>query len=230
MFPLKDNIPAHRFPTVNVWLIVINVICFTYELQLGAGLDRFIQDYGFVPSRFAAQLEAGGMLAALVPVYTSMFLHGGFLHLFGNMWMLWIFGDNVEDSMGHLRYLLFYLLCGTISVFSQTLAATASTLPLVGASGAISGVLGAYFVLFPRARILTLLPIVIFFYLIEVPAYVFLGLWFLLQMLWGYYQSLSDASGATGGVARWAHVGGFFSGVLLIWLFAENRFLRWRRR
>jgi len=229
MFPLKDNIPARRFPTVNVWLIVVNVICFAYELQLGSGLDRFVQNYGFVPSRFAAQLEAGTMLGALVPVYTSMFLHGGFLHLFGNMWMLWIFGDNVEDSMGHLRYLVFYLLCGTCSVFAQAMADTGSTLPLVGASGAISGVLGAYFVLFPRARILTLLPIIIIFYLIEVPAYVFLGLWFLLQMLWGYFQHLADAGGSTGGVARWAHVGGFFSGMILVWLFAENSFLRRHR-
>ncbi len=229
MFPLKDNIPARHFPTVNVWLIVVNVICFGYELQLGAGLDRFIQYYGFVPSRFAAQLEAGGMLTALVPVYASMFLHGGFLHLFGNMWMLWIFGDNVEDSMGHLRYLVFYLLCGTISVFSQALAASTSTLPLVGASGAIAGVLGAYFVLYPRARILTLLPIIIIFYLIEVPAYIFLGFWFLLQMLLGYFQFTADAGGANGGVAFWAHVGGFSSGMILIWLFAENSFLRRRR-
>jgi len=229
MFPLKDNIPARRFPVVNVWLIVVNVICFAYELQLGSGLDRFIQNYGFVPSRFTAQFEAGSMLAALVPVYTSMFLHGGFLHIFGNMWFLWIFGDNVEDSMGHQRYLVFYLLCGTISVIAQATAAPASTLPLVGASGAISGVLGAYFVLYPRARILTLLPIIIIFYLIEVPAYIFLGLWFLLQMLWGYYQHMADATGATGGVARWAHVGGFFSGMILIWFFAENSFLRRRR-
>ena len=159
----------------------------------------------------------------------KMFLHGGFLHIFGNMWFLWIFGDNVEDSMGHLRYLVFYLLCGSISVLAQATADTSSTMPLIGASGAISGVLGAYIVLYPRSRILTLLPIVIFFYLIEVPAYVFLGLWFLLQMLWGYYQHLASSGGPAGGVARWAHVGGFTSGVLLIWLFAEKSFLRRRR-
>jgi membrane associated rhomboid family serine protease len=230
MFPLKDNIPARRFPAVNLWLIVVNVLCFVYELQLGGDLERFINAYGFVPARFAAQRETDLMLAGLLPVLTSMFLHGGFLHLFSNMWMLWIFGDNVEDSMGHLRYLFFYLLCGVISVFAQASAVPDSVLPLVGASGAISGVLGAYFVLYPRARILTLLPIVIFFYLVEVPAYFFLGLWFLLQVLQGYSQILVDSGGGRGGVAWWAHVGGFFSGILLIWLFAENRFLRRRRR
>lgn len=229
MFPLKDNIPARLPPTVNIALIVLNVVCFVYELQLGAEIEPFIQAYGFVPSRFAAQLEAEGMLSALVPVYTSMFLHGGFLHLFSNMWMLWIFGDNVEDSMGHLRYLVFYLLCGTISVFAQATAASASTLPLVGASGAISGVLGAYFILYPKARVLTLLPIFILFYLVEVPAYVFLGLWFLLQILRGYSDFMSGVGGATGGVAWWAHVGGFFAGMILIWLFAERSFLRRRR-
>lgn len=230
MFPLKDNIPARRFPAVNLWLILVNVVCFVYELQLGGGLERFIQSYGFIPSRFAAQQEAGMLLAGLLPVFTSMFLHGGLLHLFSNMWMLWIFGDNVEDSMGHFRYLIFYLLCGAISVFAQAAASPASTLPLVGASGAISGVLGAYFILYPGARILTLLPVIIFFYLVEVPAYVFLGLWFLLQILRGYTQFLGDVGGASGGVAWWAHVGGFFSGIVLIWLFAENRFLRRRRR
>jgi membrane associated rhomboid family serine protease len=229
MFPLKDNIPARLPPTVNIALIVLNVVCFVYELQLGAEIEPFIQVYGFVPSRFTAQLEAEGMLSALVPVYTSMFLHGGFLHLFSNMWMLWIFGDNVEDSMGHLRYLVFYLLCGTISVFAQATAASSSTLPLVGASGAISGVLGAYFILYPKARVLTLLPIFILFYLVEVPAYVFLGLWFLLQILRGYSDFMSGVGGATGGVAWWAHVGGFFAGMILIWLFAESSFLRRRR-
>ncbi len=227
MFPLKDNIPARRFPTVNLWLIVANVVCFAYELQQGAGLDRFLQLYGFVPARFVAQMQSGAVLTGLVPVYTSMFLHGGFLHIFFNMWFLWIFGDNVEDSMGHLRYLFFYLLCGTISVLAQAAASPASTLPLIGASGAISGVLGAYIVLYPRARILTLLPIIIIFYLLEVPAWVFLGLWFLLQLFSGYSQVLAG-TGGDGGVAWWAHVGGFSSGLLLIWFFAERRYFRRR--
>lgn len=228
MFPLKDDIPSRRRPVINVGLIVLNVLFFLYELQLGQELEGFIQTHGFVPARFLAQQATGSLTAALLPLFTSMFLHGGFLHLFSNMWMLWIFGDNVEDSMGHLRYLFFYLLCGGVSVLAQAAAASASALPMVGASGAISGVLGAYIVLYPRARILALLPVIILFYLIEVPAYVFLGLWFLLQILQGYGEALVGAGGQGGGVAWWAHVGGFFSGVALVWLFAENSFLRRR--
>ncbi|MCK4839251.1 MAG: rhomboid family intramembrane serine protease [Desulfobulbaceae bacterium] len=187
MFPLKDNISARRFPVVNLWLIFVNVVCFAYEFRLGPGLDGFIRLYGFVPARFvAAQAENILDLSRFMPVFSSMFLHGGILHLVSNMWMLWIFGDNVEDSMGHSRYLMFYLLCGTVSVLAQATANPASPLPLVGASGAISGVLGAYFLLYPKARILTLIPIFVFFYLIELPAFIFLGLWILLQILQGY--------------------------------------------
>lgn len=229
MFPLRDNIPASRYPVVNIGLILLNIIVFLYELQLGSGLDGFIQTNGFVPARFTRQWEAGSMTAGLAPVFTSMFLHGGFLHLVSNMWILWIFGDNVEDSMGHYRYLFFYLLCGTVSVVAQAAYAPDSTLPLVGASGAISGVLGAYFVLYPHARVLTLLPVVILFYLIEVPAYVFLGLWFFLQILRGYAEVMAGSGALMGGVAWWAHAGGFFSGLVLVWLFAENSFLRRRR-
>lgn len=228
MFPLKDNIPSRRIPVINIALILVNAACFLYELQLGPGLDSFIQANGFVPARFMSQLQSGFLVAGMGPLFACLFLHGGFLHLFSNMWMLWIFGDNVEDSMGPVRYLVFYLLCGGISVLSQGFAAPASPLPLVGASGAISGILGAYIVLYPRARILTLLPIIILFYLVEVPAYVFLGLWFLLQLLRGYAQVLADTGGLEGGVAWWAHVGGFFAGTVLIWVFAENSFLRRR--
>jgi membrane associated rhomboid family serine protease len=229
MFPLRDDIPSSRYPVVNVGLILLNLAGFLYELQLGRALDGLIQSYGFVPARFAAQLEAGALASGLAPVFTSMFLHGGFLHILSNMWILWIFGDNVEDSMGHYRYLLFYLLCGVTSGLAQFAFSPDSTLPLVGASGAISGVLGAYIVLYPRARILTLVPVIILFYLVEVPAYVFLGLWFLLQILRGYAEGMGGAGDLRGGVAWWVHVGGFFSGLVLIWLFAENRFLRRRR-
>jgi membrane associated rhomboid family serine protease len=223
LFPLKDNIPARRFPVVNLCLIVVNVLCFAYELKLGAGLDGFIQLYGFVPVRFmTAQAENILDLPRFVPVFSSMFLHGGVLHLVANMWMLWIFGDNIEDSMGHSRYLMFYLLCGTVSVLAQAMANPASPVPLVGASGAISGVLGAYFLLYPRARILTLVPIFIFFYMIELPAFIFLGLWILLQVLQGYAQQAATNGAAVGGVAWWAHVGGFAAGVLLIKFFKEK--------
>lgn len=225
MFPLRDNIPSHRYPAVNLGLILLNLAVFVYELQLGSGLESFIQAHGFVPVRFAKQLGEGDLATGLVPVFTSMFLHGGFLHLLSNLWMLWVFGDNVEDSMGHGRFLFFYLLCGTVSVIAQAATAPVSTLPLVGASGAISGVLGAYFVLYPRARILTLLPVIIIFYLVEVPAFVFLGLWFLLQVLRGYVEALAGPGNLMGGVAWWAHVGGFFAGMALVRLFAEKRFL-----
>ena len=208
---------------VNLWLIVINVVCFAYEFRLGTGLDGFIRLYGFVPARFmAAQAENVLDLSRFMPIFSSMFLHGGILHLVSNMWMLWIFGDNVEDSMGHSRYLLFYLLCGTVSVLAQVTANPASPLPLVGASGAISGVLGAYFLLYPKARILTLIPIFVFFYMIELPAFIFLGFWILLQVLQGYAYQLAANGAAVGGVAWWAHVGGFAAGVLLVKIFREK--------
>lgn len=205
-------------------LIFVNVVCFVYELRLGTGLDGFIRLYGFVPARFVAdQAENMLDLPRFVPIFSSMFIHGGLLHLLSNMWMLWLFGDNVEDSMGHRRYLFFYLLCGTISVFAQAIANPASPIPLVGASGAISGVLGAYFLLYPRARILTLIPLFIFFYLVELPAFVFLGLWMLLQIMQGYAQQVAVNGDVIGGVAWWAHVGGFAAGAVLIRFFQEKR-------
>ena len=223
MFPLRDNIPARRFPAVNVGLIIVNVAFFAYELMLGAGLNGFIQQYGFVPARFmVAQAENILDLPRFLPVFSSMFLHGGLLHLISNMWMLWIFGDNVEDSMGHGRYLFFYLLCGVVSVFAQTGADPSSFVPLVGASGAISGVLGAYLLLYPRARILTLIPIFILFYTVELPAYIFLGIWIILQMLQGYAHMLNTGGPVAAGVAWWAHIGGFTAGVLLINVLKEK--------
>ena len=223
MFPLKDDIPAQVFPVVNVGLIVANVLCFAYALAQGPAAEQFLYHYGFVPARFAGHAAAGVIGAGFVPVFSSMFLHGGLLHLVGNMWMLWIFGDNVEDVMGHGRYLLFYLLCGVASVLAQAWAAPASTVPMVGASGAISGVLGAYFLTYPRARVLTLVPIFIFFYLVELPAFIFLGLWFLLQFLQGWSHLLAVGSVAEGGVAWWAHVGGFVTGVGLLRFFKRSR-------
>jgi len=220
MFPLKDNIPAKNFPYVNIGLIVINIIFFVYELSYGHEVDRLINALGFVPARFLAQQAENWINpAGFVPAFSSMFLHANLLHLVSNMWMLWIFGDNVEDCMGHGRYVLFFLLCGFASVGAQTISNPHSTIPMVGASGAISGVLGAYFLSYPHARILTLLPIVIFFYLIELPAYFFLGFWFVLQFLQGSLYSLNSEQVAGGGVAWWAHVGGFAAGVLLLWGF-----------
>ena len=221
MFPLKDDIPARVVPVVNIALIAANLFSFLYTVAQGDSAGSFLFEHGFVPGRFLAHSGFFVAPGRFLPVFSSMFLHGGFMHLVGNMWMLWIFGDNVEDAMGHGHYLFFYLLCGVVSVAAQTLASPASLVPMVGASGAISGVLGAYFCTYPKAKILTFLPIFIFFYLVEVPAFFFLGLWFLLQFLQGWIQFSAEA-GVTSGMAWWAHVGGFVAGVLLIRFFRKN--------
>jgi len=223
MFPIRDDIPSKKFPIVNTWLIVVNVLCFAYEYQLGPGLKNFIFQYGFIPLRFLQEQQTAPLdPSRFLPVFSSMFLHGGFLHIIGNMWVLYIFGDNVEDCMGHSRYFTFYILCGMAAVVMQTVADPGSRTPMIGASGAISGVLGAYLLTYPKARILTLLPLIVFFYLVEIPAYVFLILWFLIQFLQGTHQLMSGSL-AKGGVAFWAHVGGFVTGALLIFFFRNRR-------
>jgi membrane associated rhomboid family serine protease len=242
MIPLKDNIPAKSFPYVNIGLILINSAFFIYEMSYGPALDQLIFTLGFIPARFIAQ-QGETLLnpAGFLPVFSSMFLHANLVHLISNMWMLWIFGDNVEDCMGHGRYLLFFLLCGIASVFAQTVSNPQSVIPMVGASGAISGVLGAYIITYPKARILTLVPIVILFYIIELPAYFFLGFWFLIQLIQGSLYSLNSEQMAGGGVAWWAHVGGFAAGVILLQVFrckdwqrpvvpSERRIRRLQRR
>lgn len=221
MFPLKDNIPARVMPVANIVLMVVNLAVFIYVVAQGERAAGFMYAHGFVPARFVAASDVLFAPARLLPVFSSMFIHGSILHLVGNMWMLWIFGDNIEDVMGHGRYLLFYLLCGVIAVAAQGLAAPLSSVPMVGASGAISGVLGAYFCTYPRAKVLTLLPIFIFFYMVEVPAFFFLGLWLVLQFVQGWMHS-SAATGGAGGVAWWAHVGGFAAGVLLVRYFRKK--------
>jgi len=224
MFPLRDDIPAKKFPVVNTWLIVVNILCFLYTFRLGSGLESFVFHYGFIPARyFQIQQTAFFDASRFVPVFSSMFLHGNWFHLIGNMWMLYIFGDNVEDCMGHGRYFFFYLLCGTAAVALQAVVEPSSRMPMIGASGAISGVLGAYLLTFPKAKILTLLPLFILFYLIEIPAYVFLILWFLMQFAQGTFHLLRAGSIVEGGVAWWAHVGGFSAGALLISLFRSSR-------
>ena len=224
MIPLRDDIPAKKFPIVNIWLIVINLLVFAYEFQLGPGLESFIVQHGFVPARFFYQQQVAFFdPARFLPVFASMFLHGSLLHVLGNMWFLYIFGDNVEDSMGHGRYLAFYLLCGVAAVALQAVFSPQSQVPMIGASGAISGVLGGYLLTFPKARILTLLPIFILFYLVEIPAYIFLILWFVIQFLQGTVHVLTVGSLVKGGVAWWAHVGGFGAGALLIPFFRNRR-------
>ena len=220
MFPLKDNIQARNFPVVNIGLIIINIVFFIYQVSYGHMVDQLIYAFGFIPSRFFSQ-QAEGWLnpSGFLPVFSSMFLHANLIHLISNMWMLWIFGDNVEDCMGHGRYLLFFLLCGVASVAAQAIANPQSSIPMIGASGAISGVLGAYFLTYPHARILTLLPIFILIYLIELPAYFFLGFWFLMQFVQGSLYSMNADKMVGGGVAWWAHVGGFAAGVVLLQVF-----------
>jgi membrane associated rhomboid family serine protease len=220
MIPLKDNIKANNFPVVNIGLIVINIAFFVYQMSYGPKVDQLIFAFGFIPARFfAQQTESWLSPANIVPVFSSMFLHANLIHLISNMWFLWIFGDNVEDCMGHGRYLLFFLLCGLASVAAQAISNPHSTIPMIGASGAISGVLGAYFLTYPKARILTLLPIFILIYLVELPAYFFLGFWFIMQFIEGTLDSLNSHQMVGGGVAFWAHVGGFVAGVALLQVF-----------
>jgi len=216
MIPIRDTIPSNRLPVVNYLLIAANLGLFFYEISLGENLPQFLERFAVVPAR----LLGGGALSVrelLTPV-TATFLHGGWMHLLGNMLYLYIFGDNVEDTLGHGRYLLFYIACGAASFAVQIGFQPGSAVPNIGASGAIAGVLGAYFLLFPRARVVTLLPLFIFFTTIEIPAVVFLGLWFLLQFLSGTVSLGRPA--ATGGVAWWAHVGGFVAGVVFLKVFS----------
>src|SRR6187549_1890468 len=211
MIPLRDVIPSRTTPVVTIVLIALNIIVFIYELSLGRAVDAFTLYYGLVPAAFS-----------WVNVFTSMFLHGGFLHVAGNMLYLWIFGDNVEDRMGHGRFLAFYLLCGVAAALGQTFTAPDSIVPMFGASGAVAGVMGAYFVLYPHSRIVTLLPLFIFVQIIEVPAIFFLGVWFLMQFLSGV-GSIATATGGepAGGVAFWAHVSGFAAGLVGVFLFRQ---------
>jgi len=213
MIPLRDNIPSRTVPFVNYVLIGANILAWFLEIGLGRDLPAFIQVFGMVPERVIAIATRAPelILWAIVPFFTSIFLHGGWLHLIGNMLFLYIFGDNVEGVMGHFRYLVFYLICGVAASLVHLITAPFSPVPTVGASGAIAGVLGAYFLLFPRARVVTLVPIFFFIQIVEIPAFIFLGFWFLLQFLSGSAALFS--SPGSGGVAWWAHIGGFAAGV-----------------
>ncbi|MEW6336110.1 MAG: rhomboid family intramembrane serine protease [Acidobacteriota bacterium] len=217
MFPLRDSIPSSRPPVVNFVLIGASVAVFLYQLTLGPELEFFFRAWGFVPARFFHP----GLFEASLPynlgtMLISMFMHGGWFHLIGNMWFLWVFGDNVEDCLGHARYLLFYLAAGAAATLGQALVAPTSTVPMVGASGAIAGVLGAYLLWFPWSRVKTLIFLGIFFTFAELPAPLFLVLWFVVQFFSGTL-SLATASAGGGGVAWFAHVGGFVAGAAIAW-------------
>src|SRR5271154_256878 len=204
--------PRRSVPVVTLLLIAANIIVFVYQLSLGSTSgELLVRTYGIVPSKIGLALAGQHYTLdqALLPFFTCMFLHGGFLHIIGNMLFLWVFGGNVEDRLGHVPYLAFYIVCGIASGISEVAFSWGSHIPSIGASGAISGVLGAYIVFFPRSRILTLIPLFIIWFTVRIPAVIFIGLWFILQFLSGV-SSLGVAS--TGGVAWWAHVGGFLSG------------------
>jgi len=226
MIPLRDDNPTRTWPVVTVALIVLCSLVFLWQLSLSAnGQQQAAYLFGFIPAVLFgnARLE-GQWIPAGATIITSMFLHGGWLHLIGNMLYLWIFADNIEDRLGRGRFVVFYLLCGAVAALGQGVADARSEIPMIGASGAISGVLGAYLVLYPRAKVLVLVPLLIFVTTMRVPALVVLGIWFAGQLL----SSLLAAPGSGGGVAFAAHVGGFVAGVVLIRLFLLGR--RRRRR
>lgn len=215
MIPLRDANPTRTVPLVNYTIIILNVLAFFVELMLGKHLEEFIFHFGVVPARFMhdiVQFQIG--VSTVLPFFSSMFLHGGWMHLIGNMLFLHIFGDNVEDRFGHGRYFIFYLLSGLAAALTQISINPTSEIPMIGASGAIAGVMGAYVFMFPQAKVKTLVPVFMFLQIVELPAFLFLGIWFLMQifsgiMAWGI-------GGDAGGVAWWAHIGGFAAGAALL--------------
>ncbi len=218
MFPLRDENPAETFPFMTVGLIIINIAVFIYQLSLGTeySLRQFIYTYSLIPYEIThgVSLFPGIQKIPYLTILTSMFLHGGFIHIIGNMWYLWIFGNNVEDTLGHFKFTLFYLLCGLGGTFGHILSGPNSQIPSLGASGAIAGVLGAYLILFPTARILTLVPLFYFIQIVRLPALLLIGFWFILQLFSGVAAITSPQQG--GGIAWFAHIGGFLTGFLLI--------------
>ncbi|MFP5213829.1 MAG: rhomboid family intramembrane serine protease [Acidobacteriota bacterium] len=224
MIPIRDINPSDRTPVVNYLIIMVSAAAFLFELSLGSRLEAFLNLFGLVPARYGEPDMVGRYSLALqaIPFISSMFLHGGWLHLIGNMWTLYIFGDNIEARLGHVKYLVFYLLSGFAAAFIQIVTNPESTIPTIGASGAIAGVMGAYFVLYPRAKVLTLVPIIFFFTFVELPAFLFLGIWFFMQFLSGTVSMLNETARFSG-VAWWAHVGGFVGGIVLLLVFRPRR-------
>lgn len=216
MIPVRDSNPSLSTPVVNYFLIAVNLCVFFIEINHSAGMDMFIYKYGLVPAKLTNPEISGyfPFYARVFSFISFMFLHGGWLHLIGNMWTLFIFGDNIEDRLGPLKYFIFYLGCGFISGLIHFLFNYSDNTPVVGASGAIAGIMGAYFILFPGARILTIIPIIIIPWFIEIPAFIFLGFWFLIQLL-------NATGGHAAGIAWWAHVSGFAAGALMLKYFIQ---------
>ncbi|MBC2717747.1 MAG: rhomboid family intramembrane serine protease [Desulfobacteraceae bacterium] len=216
MIPIRDTIPSQNYPVVNSTLIGINIVVFLIQMSQGIGLERFIYTYGLVPARFSIPYISSHFTLSqqLFSLISFMFLHGGFMHIVGNMWTLYIFGDNVEDRLGSFYYLVFYLFCGLMSGLFHLFLNYHSTVPTIGASGAIAGVMGAYFILYPNAKILSLVPIIIFPLFVEIPAVFFLGFWFIMQVF-----NAAFSSAMASGIAWWAHIGGFVFGIVSLKLF-----------
>jgi membrane associated rhomboid family serine protease len=222
MFPLRDDNPITITPFVTWILIAINVAVFLYQVTLPPKAGQlFVMQFGSIPSVVLGSRSLPANFAAIPPlfsIFTSMFLHGGWMHLVGNMWFLWVFGNNIEEAMGHFRFVSFYLICGIIASISHILSSPNSVIPSIGASGAIAGTLGAYVMLYPRARVWTLIFLGFFVRLMYIPAGVILGFWIIIQFLNGSMAGRQDA----GGIAFWAHIGGFIAGVLLVGLFKKR--------
>lgn len=226
MIPLRDTIPSSRIAWVARSLLLLNIAAFALELRQGPGLEAFVYRFGVVPSHWLVS-STSDLLdwpRLFLTLLTSQFLHGGVLHLASNMLYLWIFADNVEDRLGHARFLGLYLATGIAAAVAQILLSPRSSIPMVGASGAIAGVLGAYFLLFPAARIVTLVPMGFFMQTVELPAFLFLGIWFLWQWAQGF-MTIGQVADVGGGVAFWAHIGGFVSGMAGIFVLRPPR--RW---
>ncbi|RLD11668.1 MAG: rhomboid family intramembrane serine protease [Chloroflexota bacterium] len=214
MIPIRDKNPTRTTPLITYALIAINVLVFIFQTMLGPSNDAFVYQFALIPSQITSHLSIGNM----TDIFTSMFMHAGLAHIFGNMLYLWIFGDNVEDSMGKGKFIIFYLLGGTIASLVHIITNPSSMIPTVGASGAIAAVLGAYLVLYPQQRIVTLIPLGFYMRMTMLPASLVLGAWFLLQ----FFQGVLSLGGPdVGGVAFWAHIGGFMSGVILAKIFAK---------
>lgn len=213
MIPLRDSTPSNTFPLVTVCLIIINLLIFSYETTLGSkALDALIYTFGLVPADYT---NYNGSWAGYLPFLSSTFLHGSWMHVIGNMWVLWLFGDNVEDKMGRGRFLFFYLLCGLIAGIAHFIFNPTSQVPVVGASGAVAGIMGAYFLMFRHARVFTYIPPI---FLLNIPAWVYLGFWALSQLFYGTFQTVSQ-----GQIAFWAHVGGFAAGMILYRFFLRSK-------
>ena len=220
MLPLTDHNPRRTVPVVTWTLIALNIVAFLWDLSLGRQLQGALYDIAFIPRRFWIP---GYWYADTVMTFASMFLHGGFMHIGSNMLYLYIFGDNIEDRLGHTRYLIFYLLCGLVATWAHAFFNPLSTVPAIGASGAIAGVLGGYLILFPHARVTTLIPIIFIITVRELPAVLILGLWFVLQLFSGVGSLGVQDAQDMGGVAYFAHIGGFVAGMLLIVLMGGRR-------